>query len=67
MTDDPRNLTTNLPPGRYGKVLVLPQAEIGNPTDEELTWPIAKAKLSSEIRSIDNPHENGSVTEKELT
>ncbi len=33
---------TDLPPGRYGSMNLLPAAEHINATDEELMWPIVK-------------------------
>lgn len=52
MNMDPQHFQTELPPGRYGKVWVLPQAEIGNPTDEELTWPIVEANPNSQVQHV---------------
>ncbi len=38
-------MITELPPGKYGNVTYLGPAEPGNPTAEELTWPVVSARL----------------------
>ena len=56
-----------VPPGRYGNVIVLPMAGPGNATAEELTWPVAAAR--SDVRGIVviDPPVLGNATAEELT
>ena len=39
------------PPGRYGSLTILPPAEPGNPTPEELTWPVVIPRQYASPRS----------------
>jgi hypothetical protein len=67
MKSDSQEFEKELPPGRYGKVLVLPPTGPGNPTDEEQTWPVVDAKPSRNIIFFDGPPEVGNATDEELT
>jgi len=56
-----------VPPGRYGNVMVLPMAGPGNATAEELTWPVVAARSDVRGTVITDPPVLGNATAEERT
>jgi hypothetical protein len=56
-----------LKPGRYGNCVYLGAAELGNPTDEESTWPVVQAKPIGHFTVIEGDACAGNPTEEELS
>lgn len=56
---------TDLHPGRYGSMNLLPAAEHINATDEELAWPIVKPVQRGHSNVFLGPHDVGNPVVEE--
>jgi len=67
MPNEPLTPTSDeVPPGRYGNVLVLPTAGAGNATAEELAWPVVAARSNVRGVVLTDPPVLGNATAEEL-
>ena len=64
--EEPRPDDQLPPPGKYGRMTILPPAERGNPKAEELTWPVVSPGRRTRGTFFAEPV-RGNPTAEELT